>query len=273
VDGTVIYKMTGSGNDFVMLDGRTHQLQEWTPERIRGVCARGTGVGADGFAVLQPGSRPGAVRFNFFNSDGGRSPMCGNAALCAARLAAWLELAPTDGLTLETDAGEVEARCLGGPGERAEILLPAAAPVTAPDIAPAPGECALHLTAVGVPHLVVLVEDVEAVALLERGRELRHHPVVGPEGANVDFVAQGSNGWRMRTYERGVEAETLACGTGAAACAVVLTQAAGVSPPVHIRTSSGALLTVSAGPGSGDGFGRPWLAGEGRLVFRAVLGR
>ena len=118
MDGTVVYKVTGSGNDFVMLDGRTEPLERWTPELIREICARGTGVGADGFAVLQPGSRPGAVRFHFFNADGGRSAMCGNAALCATRLSAWLELGPAAGQVVETDSGDVPARCLPGPGQR-----------------------------------------------------------------------------------------------------------------------------------------------------------
>ncbi|MEE8193701.1 MAG: diaminopimelate epimerase [Gemmatimonadales bacterium] len=272
LDGTVIYKVTGSGNDFVMLDGRTEPLERWTPELIREICARGTGVGADGFAVLQPGSRPGAVRFHFFNADGGRSAMCGNAALCATRLSAWLELGPAEGLVLETDSGDVPARCLPGPGQRAEIQLPPVADLTTPDIAAVSGERSIHFTAVGVPHLVVLVEDIGAVPLIERGRELRSHPAVGPDGANVTFVGNGSGGWAMRTFERGVEAETLACGTGAAASAAVLAQAEGVALPIDIRTSSGALLTVSTDAAAGGEFGRPRLAGEGRIVFRAILG-
>jgi diaminopimelate epimerase len=229
-------------------------------------------VGADGLAILQPGSRSGAVRFNFFNADGGRSQMCGNAALCATRLSAWLELGPAEGLVLETDSGDVPARCLPGPGHRAEIQLPPIADLTTPDIATLAGERSLHLTAVGVPHLVVLVDEVAAVPLLERGRELRSHAAVGPDGANVNFVGNGSGGWAMRTFERGVEAETLACGTGAAASAAVLAQIEGAVLPVDIRTSSGALLTVSANPVGGGGLGRPQLAGEGRMVFRAVLG-
>ena len=272
MNGTVVYKMTGSGNDFVMLDGRVEPLERWTPDDIRAICARGTGVGADGLAILHPGSGPGAVRFNFFNRDGSRSAMCGNAALCAARLAAWLELAPRKGMVLETDSGPVEARCLDGPGERAEILLPEVAPVTEPAIATVAGERSIHLTAVGVPHLVVQVDDVAVVPLGERGRELRSHPATGAEGANVNFVSDGSGEWRMRTFERGVEDETLACGTGAAASAAVLTGSAGASLPLTIRTSSGALLVVSATPAPGGQFGQPRLAGEGRIVFRAILG-
>ena len=115
-------------------------------------------------------------------------------------------------------------------------------------------------------------EDLGAVPLLERGRELRSHAAVGPDGANVNFVGNGSGGWAMRTFERGVEAETLACGTGAAASAAVLAQAEGVALPIDIRTPSGVLLTVSAEVDAASGFGRPRLAGEGRILFRAILG-
>lgn len=267
--GTIVYKMSGSGNDFVFLDGRASALGTWTPERIADVCARGTGVGADGLVVLEPGSAPGRVRFHYFNSDGSRAAMCGNAALCAARLAAWLELAPANGMLLETDAGELEARCLSGEGERAEITLPEVGEIERPAITLGAGERSIRLTRVGVPHLVVEVEDLDRVQLTVRGPALRRHAEAGPQGANVNFVGRKGSGWAMRTYERGVEAETLACGTGAAACAAVLSTEHGVSLPWSVVTASGAVLTVSAP----DGFrgGRPRLAGEGRLLFRGIL--
>jgi diaminopimelate epimerase len=269
--GTVIYKLSGSGNDFVMLDGRNERLDEWPPDRIRATCARGTGVGADGLVLLEPGSGPGRVRFHFFNSDGGRAPMCGNGALCATRLAAWLELAPATGLVLETDAGEVSGRFLGGEAECAEIALPEPAPVVAPAIRMARGERAIHFTTVGVPHLVVLVDDVASVPLLTRGRELRSHSAVGPGGANVNFVAHGAP-WTMRTYERGVEAETLACGTGAVACAAVVTHRGESGLPFSVRTSAGTVLTVAADSAGSGTLKRPLLTGPARLVFRGVLG-
>lgn len=269
--GAIIYKMSGSGNDFVFVDGRSSPLEHWPPEQIAVVCARRTGVGADGLVVLEPGSRPDAVRFHFFNSDGGRASMCGNAALCAARLAAWLELVPPDGMLLETDVGPLEARCVPGDEERAEIALPPVEPATVPDIAPAPGERAIRLTRVGVPHLVVLVDGVGAVRLLDRGRELRFHPALGPEGANVNFVALQDGRWAMRTYERGVEAETLACGTGAAACVAALGGPPSITLPWDVRAASGTTLTVS-GRFSGGQLLDPRLIGEARLVFRAVLG-
>ncbi len=270
-NGIVIYKMSGSGNDFVMADGRTQPLERWTPELIRQVCARGTGVGADGLAVLEPGSRPRAVRFHFFNADGTRAPMCGNGALCATRLAAWLELGPADGLILETDAGDVEGRCLPGDDERAEIVAPPVGALSEPAIELGAGEGSIHFTTVGVPHLVVRVDDLAAVPLLQRGGELRAHPAL-PDGANVNFVADGSRGWAMRTYERGVEAETLACGTGAVASAAVLVRGGEAEPPLEIGTASGAVLTVSANLAPDRSLERPMLAGQARLVYRAVLG-
>lgn len=269
--GAVVYKMSGSGNDFVVADGRTVPLDRWTPERIRAVCSRGMGVGADGFVLLECGSTAGAVRFHFFNSDGGRASMCGNAALCATRLAAWLELAPAQGMLLETDAGGVEARCLDGPGHRAELVLPSTAELTTPDIQLMTGERSVHLTTVGVPHLVVLVDDVARVPLLQRGRELRGHPELAPDGANVNFISGESSDWAMRTYERGVEAETLACGTGAVAAAAVLAHLGMSRLPLGVGTASGCVLRVS-GELTGRGqLNCPRIAGEGRLVFRAVL--
>lgn len=270
--GIVVYKMTGSGNDFVFVDGRMVPLADWTAEQIRQVCARGTGVGADGLVVLEPGSQIGAVRFHFFNNDGSRAAMCGNAALCATRLAAWLEMAPADGMTLETDSGNLASRCLPGPGERAELSAPPPATLVEPDIEPAEGEQAIVFTSVGVPHLVVLVDDLAAVAVLQRGRELRCHSALQPEGANINFVSNARGGvWAMRTYERGVEAETLACGTGAVACAAALCRSGTIRLPWDVRTSSGTTLTVRAEPAPGGGFKRAFLAGEGRLILRGVL--
>jgi diaminopimelate epimerase len=271
-EGTVVYKMTGSGNDFVVVDGRVDPVDSWTPEAIRCLCARGTGVGADGFVVLEPGSGPGAVRFHFFNADGGRSAMCGNAALCSVRLSAYLELAPPDRIVLETDVGIQQGRCIDAQPERAEVELPSSTSLSTPDIPLEPGERTMRLTRVGVPHLVVLVDSVGDVGVSERGRALREHPGVGSDGANVNFVGNGGASWAMRTYERGVEAETLACGTGAVASAATLAAVSQAHLPIDIRCSSGAILTVSAAPAPDGSLPKPRLTGQARLVFRAVLG-
>ena len=126
------------------------------------------------------------------------------------------------------------------------------------------------MTTVGVPHLIVLVDDLAAVPLLQRGRALRSHPAL-PEGANVNFLANGDGGWALRTYERGVEAETMACGTGAVAAAAVLAQAGQAEPPLQIGTASGTLLTISADLAPDRSLERARLAGPARLVFRAII--
>ncbi len=275
MNGSVVYKMSGSGNDFVFVDGRMSSLDQWGPESIERVCSRRLGVGADGFAVLEPGAGAGRVRFHFFNRDGTRAPMCGNGALCATRMARWLELVPGPDLVLETDAGEVRCRALDGPKPLAEFMLPEIPTPLEPEIDAETGERSIHFLSVGVPHLVLLVDDVSQARLTDRGRELRHHPAVGSAGANVNFLGTdpaGSSNWRMRTYERGVEAETLACGTGAVACAAALVHSRTVqSLPWDVHTSSGQVLTVGGTVDASSELTAPTLTGEARLVFRAIL--
>lgn len=269
--GTVFYKMTGSGNDFVMLDGRSTTPKEWSRERIVRVCDRRAGVGADGLVILTPEDGD-AVRMAFFNSDGSRAAMCGNAALCSTRLSAHLELGPAEGMRLLTDAGVVATRCVGQ-DDQAEIQLPdALVPKPVPAIEPVAGERALWLGSVGVPHLVILVDDVSAVDVVGRGRPLRSHPAAGPEGANVNFIAppkEPAGPWLIRTYERGVEGETLACGTGTVAAGLALAAHAGKTLPLEFRSWGGELLTVRASL-RGDLATDVWLGGQGRLVFRGV---
>jgi len=271
VSGAPFYKMCGSGNDFLFFDGREVDPGSWAPDRISRVCARGTGVGADGLVVLSPGSA-GAVRFTFFNSDGSRGEMCGNAALCATRLSALIGLARGAAVVLETDAGVVRGSADPGTGPRAELVLPDVDGVSFPAISAGKGEAAAGFARVGVPHLVIRVDDLELVALEDRGRELRRHPAVGPAGTNVNFVARGSDGWAMRTYERGVEAETLACGTGAVACAAVLASLGTANLPWSVRSRSGAILTVSGEAMPGGGLRSPRLVGQARLVYQGTLG-
>lgn len=265
--------MTGSGNDFVMVDARNSTPGEWTPEDIRAVCARATGIGADGIVFVGPGSAAGAVRMVYHNSDGSHAAMCGNAALCTTRLAAHLGLAPAAGMQLETDAGRYEARAPGAL-PRAEVHLAAIeAPREVRQLAVREPERRAALAVVGVPHLVVLVDDVDGVALEERGRALRGDAALGPAGANVNFLSPGANTgeWRMRTYERGVEAETLACGTGAVAAACTLDLWKIGTLPSRILTRAGLALEVRARRLPTDEYGDIWLAGEARMLARGVL--
>jgi diaminopimelate epimerase len=271
VRGTIVYKMTGSGNDFVMLDGRFTSPERWPATRVAAICDRRSGVGADGLVILTPDA-PGRVRMTYWNSDGSRAAMCGNAALCSARLAVYLELAEPGEICLLTDAGVVPARC-DGVGDGAEIRLPdAEIPVGIDELEPGAGERWLAFGTVGVPHLVVRVDDLEAVDLPGRGRSLRFDQNTGPEGANVNFVAPGlSSGepWRIRTYERGVEGETLACGTGTVAAAIALAVRGEAQLPLRFRSRGGPELVVRADL-NGVRAHDIWLGGQGRLLFRGV---
>lgn len=263
--------MTGSGNDFVMVDGRITAPEQWAPEDIRSICARGVGIGADGLVVVSPGSTTDSARMTYFNSDGSRAAMCGNAALCSTRLAALLGLVP-ERMRLETDAGTYDSRALAGI-DRAELHLATVAAPQAPRITPAAGESRIGFAVVGVPHLVVVVADLEAVDLPRRGRALRFDPALGTAGANVNFIApaEGRGAWAMRTYERGIEAETLACGTGAVAAACMLREWRLVELPATIITRTGLSLGVRAERARDGSYTDVWLEGQARLVFRGVL--
>lgn len=267
---TRFYKMTGSGNDFVMLDGRRTTAEAWPPEAIVSLCDRRLGVGADGMVILTPEGE-GRVRMDFWNCDGSRADMCGNAALCSTRLAAFLDMAPGEELRLATRAGTFPVRCLPR-GEWAELHLPDFdQPAAPPGLPLEEGEVSATLATVGVPHLVLQVSDLERPDLMSRGKLLRSHPALGAPGANVNFVAPAPDGvWALRTYERGVEGETLACGTGAVAAAVALAAAGQVSLPTTLVTRSGRSLRIRATL-SGAQATDVWLAGEGRLVFVGEL--
>ena len=207
----------------------------------------------------------------YYNADGSHAAMCGNAALCSTTLARHLAVGAAEGMDLETDAGTYQSRSLTA--VRAELhLAPVEPPGAVAGLQLGPGERQAVLSRVGVPHLIVLVDHVDQVALMERGRALRFDPAMAPEGANVNFIsADGNARWRMRTYERGIEGETLACGTGAvgAACAI---QEWGLGRlPIEIESRSGRILGVRATKGSSGRYEDVWLAGEGRMVFRGVI--
>lgn len=266
--GRPFYKMSGSGNDFVMIDARTEPRGTLDdPAVIQRLCARGTGVGADGIVFLE--STPAAdVRLTYLNADGSRADFCGNATLCTTRLATELGAGAPEGLRIETDSGLVSARIRDG---LPEIDLPLVRDVRpeAVGIPAEAGELRVGFAVVGVPHLVIRCEDVSTVDVVGRGRPLRFHESL-PDGANVNFVSKGPEGrWRYRTYERGVEGETLACGSGAVATAILLSVWGETSSPVDIETRSGRLVRVTL-----DRFGEGWLpslAGEGRVVYQGRL--
>jgi len=261
--------MSGSGNDFVFVDTRKVPPGPLaSPEVIEAICRRGTGIGADGIVFLEDSNRA-TVGLIYLNADGSRADLCGNATLCTARLARELGIVDgQQGFTIETDSGVLAARFKGN-GAEIDLL-----PVTEvrPDagIGLENGERRMGFALAGVPHLVIVVDDLETVDVVGRGRPLRRHSSL-KSGANVNFVKPNGDGtFSYRTYERGVEAETLACGTGAVATAVLLTDWGLATGPVRIRTRSGKELGVRL---SGSSSSRtPSLSGEARLVYRAQFG-
>lgn len=274
--GLPVYKMTGSGNDFVMLDSRVCTPADWSTEDMQAVCARGTGIGADGVVFVGPGSQAGAARMIYYNADGSHAAMCGNAALCSTTLAVHLAVGAAEGMDLETDAGMYRSRTRE-PG-RAELnLAPVDPPAAVPGLGLADGERQAVLGRVGVPHVVVVVDDVDRLDLMDRGRVLRFDPALAPDGANINFISadgpvqDGTPVWRMRTYERGVEGETLACGTGAVAAGCAIAEWGLGGLPINIQSRSGRLLTVRATKGAAGRYEDVWLVGEGRMVFRGVI--
>jgi diaminopimelate epimerase len=266
--GRTFYKMSGSGNDFIMVDAMKEppgSLAETAV--IRAVCARATGIGADGIVFLEPSSRAD-FRMTYLNSDGSRADLCGNASLCSTRLASELGIARGMEFRIESDAGILSAR-LGRDGPEVDLQ-----PVT--DVQSdlpfrlADGERWIGFALAGIPHLVVRVDDIEQVDVVGRGRPLRLDPSLA-QGANVNFVSSGADGnWRIRTYERGVEGETLACGTGAVASAILLAKSGQATSPVALRTRSGRTLTVRLE--HHEGAWLPSLSGEARVVFEGRFG-
>ncbi|HUR22002.1 MAG TPA: diaminopimelate epimerase [Vicinamibacterales bacterium] len=266
--GREFFKMSGSGNDFVFVDTRSEPPGALASREVIGaICSRGTGIGADGVCFFAQ-SDTATVKLIYLNADGSRADLCGNASLCTARLARELGVVKDREFTIETDAGVLGARFVDG---RPEIdLLPAKDIRSNAELSLKPGEGRMGFALVGVPHLVITVEDLDSVDVVGRGGPLRRDPSL-KAGANVNFVQAAADGsFRYRTYERGVEAETLACGTGAVAIAVLLADWGLAKSPVRITTRSGRALQVRlSGPRSSA---IPSLSGEARLVYRGQLG-
>ena len=268
VEGQQFYKMTGSGNDFVVFNatgGSVRHLEN--EEAIRSLSARGTGVGADGVVFLEK-SGEGDVRMRYYNSDGSEAALCGNASLCSTRLAVDLGIAQAGGFVLHTAAGSLKARIRDG---LPEVDLEPVDDVKpdASDLGRRPGEGRLGYACAGVPHVVVEISNIDAADVTGRGSELRNHPALA-EGANVNFVSRRPDGsFTYRTYERGVEGETLACGTGAVATAILLSSWGESGKETTLWTRSALPLTVSLRREKDSWL--PSLRGEGRIVFEGTI--
>jgi diaminopimelate epimerase len=268
VEGQRFYKMTGSGNDFVVFNGAAGSVAHLeNEEAIRSLSARGTGVGADGVVFLEK-SGESDVLMRYYNSDGSEAALCGNASLCSTRLAVDLGLAQGGGFVLHTAAGALRARIRDGLPE-VDLEPVDDVKADASDLGRRPGEARLGYACAGVPHVVVEIPDIDSADVTGRGSELRNHPALA-EGANVNFVSKRPDGsFTYRTYERGVEGETLACGTGAVATAILLSSWGESGKETTLWTRSALPLTVTLRREKDSWL--PSLRGEGRLVFEGTI--
>ncbi len=262
--GLPFVKLSGAGNDFVAVRGEALTL-EGEPLRhwVRAVCSRRTGVGADGVLIVESLAEPRRVRVRYLNADGSEA-FCGNGTRCAARFASLQALAEFP-MTLATAIGDVPA---GQVDDRVRLELPAPRALGAVRLDRGGRPVSGWWIDSGVPHFVVRVDDVDAVPLDRWGPWLRRHERFGDDGVNVDLLAREGARWRIRTWERGVEGETLACGSGAVAAALAL-RLDGESLPAELLPAGGVPLRVAL-TGTGPS-ARASLEGEARVVYEGRL--
>lgn len=263
-------KMNGAGNDFVVIDNRLQDIH-LMPIQIAHLCDRHRGIGADGLLLVETAQQGADFRMRYYNSDGGEAEMCGNGARCFARFAAGLAGSSSTSVSFETQAGIIRATLfddltvelqMSTPHslEEAEILL-------VEDL-----QQTVSFLNTGVPHAVVFVEDLQRVNVAEAGRVLRNHPHFAPSGTNVNFVTPiASSEIAIRTYERGVEAETLACGTGVVASALLFHLQTNAPSPVAVHVQGGDTLTVRFTETDRGVFPSVFLRGPADIVFSGTI--
>lgn len=262
------WKMNGAGNDFVVIDNRDHRYA-LTQQQIARLCDRHRGVGADGLLAVEPAEQGADYRMRYYNADGGEAEMCGNGARCFGRFANFLNGFALDQVSFETPAGIIGATFHGD-----NVQIKMSEPFglqqdLALDVAGT--ELAVHFLNTGVPHAVVFVGDIDEVPVKEWGAALRYHETFAPKGTNANFVHRmGTSHIAIRTYERGVEDETLACGTGTVACALIHHLRTGQPAPIAVDVRSGDTLEINFTPEGGT-FKNVTLTGPAEIVFQGTV--
>jgi diaminopimelate epimerase len=257
-------KMNGAGNDFLLIDNRTRDLK-LSREQVVRLCDRHRGVGADGVILLVPSESGKADwAWEFYNSDGSIGEMCGNGARCFARFVRRLTGTNRD-VSFETGAGIITAKFHG---DRVTVDLTPPEGLRLDEQVPlAMGKQNVHSVNTGVPHAVLFVPDADKAMVLQLGPEIRRHPHFAPKGTNVNFVqVLGPSRIRVRTFERGVEGETLACGTGVTASALIASRVHKFGSPVKVQVQGGDELEVSFAEQYGT-FTDVRLTGPAEFVF------
>ncbi|MFH1865554.1 MAG: diaminopimelate epimerase [Candidatus Eisenbacteria bacterium] len=260
--------MSGAGNDFVVIDDRMNVVGNDARELAKQLCRRRLSVGADGLILIVPSTR-GDFRMRYFNADGSEADMCGNGGRCAAKYAHEKGIAGT-AMTFESRSGLHSARMLEG----GDVCLGMAEPralLMGNHLLLIGVDRVLHRINTGVPHAVTEVENLDDFPVVEVGRLIRRHTGYMPEGTNADFIeVRGERTVALRTYERGVEDETLACGTGAVAAALISAALGKTKPPVAVLTRGGATLTVDFYM-SDLGFCNVTLSGNADIIYEGSL--
>lgn len=261
-------KMNGAGNDFVMLDNRSGTLS-LDRASIARLCDRHRGIGADGLLMVEPAQSSEAdFRMRYYNADGGEAEMCGNGARCFARYASRLS-GKKESIRFETMAGIITAEFIG---ERVRLAMSEPSPLKLSEpVALQLEKLSVSSVNTGVPHAVIFVDDLESVAVHEVGAAVRYHEHFAPKGTNANFAQQiGPQELAIRTYERGVEGETLACGTGVCASALVFSALKGAPSPISVRVRGGDKLEVGFEK-IGETYRNVTLTGPADFVFEGTV--
>lgn len=260
--------MSGSGNDFIIIDNRKRVVAEnGLTEFITAVCRRKLSVGADGFILIEDSDKAD-FRWRFFNADGSPAEMCGNGARCAARFAVLSGIAATP-LCFETDAGVVKAEVND---VRVKVKMPDPADLKLDyTVELSCGPRTVSSVNTGVPHVILIEEHIDQIDIVDLGREIRYHPHFAPAGTNVNFICRRNrDSIAIRTYERGVEDETLACGTGSIASALVSACKFDMASPIDVQTHSGEFLTIFFNQNNGR-FTDIYMQGDARMIYQGNL--
>ncbi|MEM7145518.1 MAG: diaminopimelate epimerase [Verrucomicrobiota bacterium] len=264
------WKMNGAGNDFVVIDNRALKLQ-LSREQIAALCHRQFGIGADGLLAVEPAQNGADFRMRYYNADGGEAEMCGNGARCFARFVNHLSNHSLEQVSFETMAGTIQADFVEDYNVRVTLSEPF--DLSFNESLDAAGQSfEIHSVNTGVPHAVVIVDDLESVEINKLGAAIRNHDRFAPEGTNVNFVqVVGPEEIAVRTYERGVEGETLACGTGMVACAIIHEELTENPPPITLRVHSGDRLQVNFEHPSDLSYHNVTLTGPAEFVFEGDI--
>ena len=263
MDGIPFCKFSASANDFIVIDNRDERFSKDARDLARRICARRYSVGADGLILIQKSDRA-SVRVRYFNPDGQEFSTCGNGGRCAARFT-HLSIVPDPKLTMETNVGVIEAEVTGN-SIKLQFVRPSEIRLRIPVIMEG-REFVGHCVQLGDPHFVVPFENIRQIDFVPLARRLRHHESFGAAGTNVHFVEWKSRRLlKIRSFEKGVEDETLACGSGCVASAVSTFQDNQTDPPIRFEPHSGIPLIVHFQPE--NHFEDVYLEGDARLVYR-----